>query len=309
MKALIADAMRWVTRSYVRYAPWRFGKAGIFSTLVEPYFAWRPISTIARTRFGTRHHITSLSDFIQLRIYYFGIWEPAITQLIVSKLSPGDVFIDVGANIGYYSVIAAEAVGSGGAVHAIEASPSIFRLLRESIELNDASNIRAVNCAVHRERTKVRVFKAPETNLGKTTILDRAQTGNLQFSEEAEVPGLPLQEIVALEDLRRARLIKIDVEGAEWFVLEGIRPLLGQIGPDAEWIVEIDPASVRMCGGDVDTIVKWFAEHGCRPFRLTNTYRDDEYMSIEAGFSLEPLALPLQETTDILFTRRESSAA
>ena len=73
---------------------------------------------------------------ISRRIREDGIWEPYETSLLLSMLQPGDVFVDVGANIGYFSVLAAVVVGEGGAVFAFEPDPDNFRLLRDNVALN-----------------------------------------------------------------------------------------------------------------------------------------------------------------------------
>lgn len=67
---------------------------------------------------------------------------------MAERLKPGDVFVDVGANIGYFSLLASKLVGPGGRVVAIEASPEVFDLLRRNLELNKAHNVRAVNVAI-----------------------------------------------------------------------------------------------------------------------------------------------------------------
>jgi precorrin-6B methylase 2 len=87
-------------------------------------------------------------DIIQQYIYYFGVWEPRITGWVSRHLAPGDTFIDVGANIGYYSLLASPLVGKTGTVVAIEASPRTFDDLLFNLELNNVSNVRPVNVAV-----------------------------------------------------------------------------------------------------------------------------------------------------------------
>ena len=95
------------------------------------------------TRFGGVMQ-GNTQDLIQRYLYWFGVWEPQLTCWIKSRLPPRRVFVDVGANIGYYSLLAASLVGDDGQVVAIEASPSIYRLLCNNLELIRA--IERPNC-------------------------------------------------------------------------------------------------------------------------------------------------------------------
>ena len=114
---------------------------------------WRIANKIALT-FGGRQRIAStyaggrmlvdVADFIGTRIYYFGVWEPHLSALISARLRAGDVFCDIGANIGYYTVLAAPIVGDAGKVVAIEPSMTTHEMLAKNVKLNNADNVRTV---------------------------------------------------------------------------------------------------------------------------------------------------------------------
>jgi hypothetical protein len=114
-------------RMYIRYAPWGMGKRSFWAQIVGPYFAWHAHKFIVSTAFG-RQIAGDTRDIVQQHIYYFGVWEPNLTRWIVRRLAPGDVFIDVGANVGYYSLqrcsanllLASKLVGQSCSVVAIE---------------------------------------------------------------------------------------------------------------------------------------------------------------------------------------------
>ena len=165
----------------------------------------------ATTEFGTRHKI-QFPDKIQRYIFYFGVWEPAITAFIRGSLAPGDKFVDIGANIGYYTCLAAKLVGPSGTVYAIEASSSTYELLLENLNLNELDNVRTYNNAVFDKEATLRLFKNKEFNIGRTNILKERPGGTVE-----EVDALRLHQLIDLETLFDVRLIKIDVEGAEWF--------------------------------------------------------------------------------------------
>src|SRR5205823_8966527 len=107
-------------------------------------------------------------DTIQQYIYYFGVWEPHLTRWIVRRLVCGDAFIDVGANVGYYSLLASKLVGTSGSVVAIEASPATFKILQSNLALNQVRNVRAMNVAVYHSKTAMKVFRGSEYDVGHT---------------------------------------------------------------------------------------------------------------------------------------------
>ena len=101
----------------------------------------------------------------------FGVWEPNISNAIENLLIPGDVFVDVGANIGYDTLLASTLVGSSGTVVSIEALPSTFENLSKNVACNSAKNVRIVNAAVAEKSGPVTIYSAPKANIGASTIV------------------------------------------------------------------------------------------------------------------------------------------
>ena len=145
----------------------------------------------ASTRFGARMSC-NLNDFIGKRIFHFGCWEPHISAFIQNRLRPSDIFCDVGANIGYYTLLAAPIVGPAGVVVAVEASPQIFRVLEGNVKLNGLSNVRLINVAAANKSARMTLYRGPSWNLGASTVV--ASRG---FKKEADVPALPLEKILS----------------------------------------------------------------------------------------------------------------
>ena len=103
---------------------------------------------VVATEFGAKM-ICSPRDLIQTTILHFRVWEPDVSSVIARVLRPGDIFVDVGANVGFDTLLAAHLVGGRGGVISIEAAPGTFAALQENIALNPAlTTIRAVNKAV-----------------------------------------------------------------------------------------------------------------------------------------------------------------
>jgi FkbM family methyltransferase len=176
-------------------------------------------------------------DFVQQIVLHFGIWKPNTSALIEKLLCLGDVCADLGANVGFDTLLAAHAVGTRGSVVAVEASPSIFGRLSGNIRANAASNIRIVHNAVSDRPGTLDIYAGPPGNCVKaTTVAAR----NFRF--EAKVPALPLDQILTAEERERLRHIKIDIEGGEPPVMRRFLDTLEIYPATISLIVEVSPS-------------------------------------------------------------------
>jgi FkbM family methyltransferase len=199
-------------------------------------------------------------------LYFFGVWEPTITAIYRAALRPGDVVVDVGANVGTHALLAAHLVGPTGHVHAVEASPWIHARLRQNLAANRVRNVTTYNLAATAEPGPVTVFLHDGSNLGGTTIV-ASEAAHLSAEQEAVVEGRPLPAIVPQAALLAARLIKIDVEGAEWLVAQGLRDVLPLLRPEVEILVEVKPealAALRRDAGGLPGPLRRGRLHGLR---------------------------------------------
>ena len=286
-------------RGYFRYAPLGAGKQAVWHHVVRPLLR-TGAELEARTQFGARMMVR-FPDTIQSYIYFFGIWEPAITAYLASALQPGDTMIDIGANVGYDSLLAAHCVGPAGRVFAIEASPVLFGLLRRNLALNNTSQVIPSHVAVCETAGDVPVFLHSGSNLGGTTIVP-AMAKRRDVRMEATVPGRRLADIVPEEAVLSARLIKIDVEGAEWLVIRGFAELLPRLSPRTELLIEVSAEGLRDHGCTVQQFLGQFAAAGFAPFLIQNRYSVDMYLEL-APVVLEPLTDTDFDQVDILFRR------
>ncbi|HSB70840.1 MAG TPA: FkbM family methyltransferase [Candidatus Methylomirabilis sp.] len=287
-------------RAYIRYVPFGMGKRAFWNRVVEPNFAWHPHRFVASTVFGSRI-AGDTSDIIQQYIYYFGVWEPHLTRWIGLRLAPGDTFIDVGANIGYFSLLASKLVGDSGVVVAIEASPRTFGLLQANLARNLAQNVRTVNVAASDRKGRVGLFRGPDDNIGLTTVL-----GDPRLAFECEVDAAPLSHLLRPEEAQTARLIKIDVEGAEWSVVAGMDSLLRAGRRDLEVIVEVTPEHLAQQGKRPEDLVRVFRDAGFQAYRLENDYSPQSYLPPCAERRPERIRTPIQWQTDVVFSRQDS---
>ncbi|MFF2805687.1 FkbM family methyltransferase [Streptomyces sp. NPDC058000] len=259
---------------------------------------------VVRTRYGFRVRVATTEDLIQRSILVHGCWEPQVSAFIAARLTPGSGLVDVGANLGYYSLLAAQLVGPEGMVVAVEPAPEMHSALRANIDLNGFSHVRAVRCAITAEPGEVRLFVPHAGNLGATSLIqpDRHEA-------ELRVPGLPMTEAVTAEEFRRARIIKIDVEGAEGTVLAGLVPLLDELPADCEIVVEVSPDRLAACGTTPDEVLAPFLAHGLHPYRLVNSYMPEDYPAMLRQ-PRPPVRVrgPVTEQMDLVLSRVDADA-
>ena len=215
-----------------------------------------------------------LPDLIQMYLFVFGVWEPDLAAFIRARLNPADVFIDVGANIGFDSLLASRAVGDGGRVVAFEASPMVFDRLRETLRLNGSpTNVRAINKAVAAERGTLNIYAGPQHNVGLTTTVQRGD-----MPQVASVEAAPLGDLLEHDELPRVRLIKIDVEGGEVAVLAGLAACIDQFPREVEIAVELSPLWWGDRTRTSRDVLQPFVDRGFRIYTIPNNYWPWRYL-------------------------------
>jgi FkbM family methyltransferase len=302
LKKAIVNVIRPAARAYIQYAPWKSGKSFVYE-FFDKHIAWRTHRARVRTLGAVRMELC-LPDLISSTIYLTGRWEPLITRYIRANLRRGDTFVDVGANIGYYDLIASRIVANTGRVFAIEASPSIYLRLLRNVALNHCTNITAIHAAAADGKGEVAIYHGPSSNLGhSTTVASLAKTEGLNL--ESTVPADTLSALVGAENLRNARFIKVDVEGAEYSVLAPLFDSLGNFSPATEWLLELSPDFCAGGQNDVNRIFSAFKAQGYRAYTIQNKYDAHFLLNPPAIVHLEPLtAAPRGGLCDVLMTRR-----
>jgi FkbM family methyltransferase len=214
-------------------------------------------------------------DLVQLYVWLFGVWEPDLTEFMRSRLDAGDTFVDVGANIGVFTLLASHRVGPNGAVIAIEASRSVYRDLLETLEINGGPrNVRPVNVAAADRAKTLAVYSGPAENTGLTTTV--ASRG---FAHEGTIQALPLVDILTDEETRSARLVKIDVEGGEPSVIAGMTQFLERCRPDAEILIELSPHWWEAGTPAPSVVLQPLFGAGFNAYEIDNNYWPWRYVS------------------------------
>jgi FkbM family methyltransferase len=300
MSTQVSEALVTLGRRYVRDAPGPIGKALLASRYLNSHLREHPRQRVTETRFGARVAVDT-QDLIQRYLYLFGVWEPYMTGWLQRRLRPGDTYVDVGANIGYYSLLASQLVGDEGQVVAIEASPAFHRRVLEHVEINRSGNIRAVNGAVSDAKKILKFVLASSNNMGANSIVPYEGPTESTF----EIEACPLPDLLTEKEIARARVIKIDVEGAEGSVVRGMAHMLPRLRHDAEITVEVTPERMAQLGDSVEELMETMRTHGFHPYRLVNDYTPESYVAAMHGAVGVPERLngPLTGESDLIFSR------
>lgn len=166
-------------------------------------------------------------------------------EFLMGQLRRGDVFLDVGANIGFYSLCMSRLVGPEGKVLAIEADPDTFLRLSENVTINDARNIQTLPKGVADERQTLRLHRNTTGNRGGNSFLPESPR-----SESVMVPCFPLHEILEDAQIRRVAAAKFDIEGMEYKVLTAFFQSAPVTLHPKAIVLEDQPAWHSRMGGD-----------------------------------------------------------
>jgi FkbM family methyltransferase len=190
---------------------------------------------------------------------YFGSYAPLIVEAMKRFLRPGDVFVDVGANVGYLSAIGAGLVGPQGAVHCFEPVPAYFESLRRLAELNPGHSITANPCAAGATAGTCAIYVTREP--GQSTLV-RAYKRAPEIVSKLEVPMVRLDYYMEARGIGRVALVKIDAEGFELPVLEGLRGYFERREDRPAIICEIAPCAYPLMGRKLSELAGLMAEYG-----------------------------------------------
>ena len=191
--------------------------------------------------------------FVSRRIREEGIWEPFETSLVLASLSPGAVFVDVGANIGYFTVLAADRVGDSGGVFAFEPDPENFSLLQANLNLNGVQRqVEAVRAALSDEEGEGGLYLS-EDNLGDHQIYSAGEV-----RERIPVPLVKGGEYLQ-DRVERLDLLKVDTQGSEYRVMSGLMPLLRGLPLPPRILIELTPLSLQQAGSSGRALIELLA--------------------------------------------------
>jgi FkbM family methyltransferase len=215
----------------------------------------------AKTEFGCWVRISGVSGF-DWKVFDEQISEPVTAAAIKALLRPGMTVFDVGANVGYFTLLAARLVGSGGRVHAFEPTPSVAHRLAENVAMNKLESQVCCNAvAVGDEVGVVSLHTQRDDSEGNNIFSDDGSGASIS------VPVLTLDAYITDHSIKSVDVMKLDVEGAEIKVLAGANSLLSRADSPI-LIAEANPSALRRSGGDVRELCNVCSELGYRVYGL-----------------------------------------
>jgi FkbM family methyltransferase len=212
--------------------------------------------------------VCDLGDNIAREACFMGYYEPQETALVRHLLRPGACFVDVGANWGYFSLLAADLVGERGRVLSLEPHPALFRLLEDNISKNKLAHVEALRVAVADREGELNLagFRDDEANSGTSRLTSTPVSGSPNF----RVVARTLEPLLDERGIGDVDLLKIDIEGAEALVM----PTLCEGLAGARYrhiLLELHPEALAEQGTSPKAIVEHVLGYGYRAWRIDHS--------------------------------------
>jgi FkbM family methyltransferase len=241
-------------------------------------------TALVATRWGAKMLVDTRDAMVTPWLVLDGLWESHATGWLQQALGPGQVFVDVGANVGYFTLLAGSLVGPQGRVVAVEAHPRLAELLRRNVIINGRHGYTTTwQRAAWSEATDLKLHMRENfaSNSSVATIGPDALTRLGDTEEIVEVQAVRLDDLLA--DVPHIDIMKVDVEGAEVQVFTGLERTLNA-NPHITILFEWSPAQIEDVGDEPAALVALLTTRGFT-FRLL----EDDLRSID-GAALVALA-------------------
>jgi FkbM family methyltransferase len=256
-------------RSYFRYFPVQGGKHFLWRN-VACHVRWLEHLTTATTLFGSKLHVDPKDD-VGRCIYYFGVW----------------------------------IVKDQGSVVSIEGMPRTCDVLKANYKLNEIHNGRIVPIAVWDTVGDIEMF-GPSTGVIGTASAIKSRADQWELKSKVTVACAPLCSILTAAEIKSTRIVKVDVEGAEWRVVLGMNELMKNGRDDLEIVLEVNPDSLLLEGQSCRTLDALFRKFGFHPYQIENLYGDLSRISLRPPSRPRRIEqIPEGELSVVIFSRRD----
>lgn len=221
------------------------------------------------------------------------IWELFETKIVKKLVRRGDVVVDIGANIGYFTLLFSRLVKPSGKVFAFESEPANFSLLKKNIEINGYKNVTLIQKAVSNKNELIKLYLSQD-NEGDHRIYE--SDGNRDF---IEIESVCLDEYFRnMED--KINFVKMDIQGAEGTVIQGMRNILNR-NDNLNMITEYWPYGLIKCGMDSLVFPKLLVRYNYYPFELNE--KDEKIELIDIDKLKSRYKNRIEDYTNILWSR------
>lgn len=249
---------------------------------------------LTKTRCGFKMFVDPSDISIAPHLLLDGVWEEWTEAVLRKLVRPGMHAVEVGANVGFFTLVLAQCVGERGRVLAFEADAALASIARDNVEINGFERRCEVVHAAAGERTGTATFYAAARQRGNGTLL--ADFEQLEHNPEAQRTRVEVA-MTTLDDICAARalapnIVKIDAEGAETMVLRGAEQLLAGNGA-LTVVLEFVPRFVRAAGDDPASFLQRFVDRGFRLHRIDERKRAIAPAGFDALLALDASELVL----------------
>ena len=263
------------------------------------YHHLKPVGIVLIDAQGSKMYVDSRDIGVTPFLLEWGFYEKYETALFKRLVKKGMAVVDIGANIGYYTLLAAHLVGDEGKVFAFEPDPYNYYLLCKNIEVNGCRNVIPVRKAVSSKSGKMKLF-LDKSNLGGHSL----SKANVGTSASITVEATSLDDYFKNTDYK-VDVIKMDVQGLEMEVLEGMTNTINR-NDNLKIITEFWPMGIRNSGSSPKDFLNKLVEYGFALYQvgqyvepinvnyLLGMYRDKKFTTLlcekrehYARFSLE----------------------
>jgi FkbM family methyltransferase len=202
-----------------------------------------------------------LRDWVDSHLFAKGEYEHNVGVIIKKILRSGDHFVDVGANIGFFTLLGSRIVGSNGTVTSFEPSKNVFQKLSKNVSVNGVKNVVLHNAAVSDTTDEVILYLGPTSHSGITSLRPLGEHDG--STERTERINTVTMDSIFVNSVIRPRLLKIDVEGAEFRVLNGMKSILGGNPRERPYVIfEFSPGYLQGMGDSAEVLISLLDSHG-----------------------------------------------
>ncbi len=261
MRSILASFFRFIlSLSFFKQKYFAFHKY-----IFNPYQLFKGVKKEVVYRNSIKLHL-NLEDWIQQQIYFLGDYEKSEIDYLYSNLRKGDTFIDIGGNIGLFSLNASRIVGNEGKVISFEAFTPNYNQFENHISINQFQNVKLEHLAIADKKGFIEIlYNDTYNNVGMASSFLE------EFTAKEPVESVNLDEYVKEKQIPKIDFIKIDIEGGEFAALQGMNEILTYYRPKI--LIEINNTALKSSNHHEEELISLLTEKG---YRKTKTLSQNE---------------------------------